>query len=322
MLMKTPLARSLDWNLLRVFHVIVEERSISKAANTLNRTQPAVSTALKRLEEQLGTQLVVRNATTFRLTDNGRLLHRECSEVFNTIGHIPSLIAETTESLAGTLSLTMASHMVSNLIDEALALFHERHPNVSVDITLLTSASVIEQVLNRSINFGVCLAVRPVPGVDYLQLYREHFGFFCGPRHRFFGRRDLTLADLQGESAVTLRLFAASEVIQAITAMYRHANMAMPFAGISDNLEEIRRMIIAGLGIGAMPIHVMQRDVRDGLLWQLPPYQRPTPIDVYLVSNQKAQLGRIESAFMGLVQEIVKAKPIEERTYPRQPSSP
>ncbi len=316
MLMSNPLVRSLDWNLLRVFLVIAEERSISKAADALNRTQPAVSTALKRLEEQLNTQLVLRNATMFQLTDNGRLLHRECKEVFNTIGHIPSLIAETTESLAGTLSLTMASHMVSELIDESLALFHERHPNVTVDISLVTSAVVIEQVMNRSINVGICLACSHAPGIEYLHLYKEHFGFFCGPRHRYFGRRDLTLADLQGERAVTFKLFASSEVIQTITAMYRQANMGMPFSGLSDNLEELRRMIIAGVGIGAMPIHVMQRDVRDGLLWQLPPYHRPTPIDVYLVTNQKAQLTRIENAFIAQMREVVAAKTIEERTYP------
>ena len=98
-----PVARSLDWNLLRVFLVIAEERSISRAADVLQRTQPAISTALKRLEQNIGSKLVLRSATSFELTDAGSLLHRECKEVFNTICHIPNLISENSDSLAGTL---------------------------------------------------------------------------------------------------------------------------------------------------------------------------------------------------------------------------
>lgn len=319
---QNPASRMLDWNLLRVFLVIAEERSISRAAGVLQRTQPAISSALKRLEETIGTQLVHRSATTFALTDAGTLLHRECKEVFNTICHIPSLITDQSESLTGTLSFTLASHIVSDIIDDALALFHERHPKVTLDISLVTSSSVVEKVMNRSINFGVCLANTKINGLEYFHLYKEHFSFFCGPKHRFFGKKGLTLADLAGESAVSFKVFAATEMLHTITGMYRQANLAIPFAGYSDNLEEVRRMIIAGLGIGALPVHVMQRDVRDKLLWQLPPYSKMTPVDVYLVSSPKAQLTRAEQAFINTLKEVTLAIPAEKRVYPTQKKSP
>jgi DNA-binding transcriptional LysR family regulator len=312
---KNPTARSLDWNLLRVFLVIAEERSISRAADVLQRTQPAISTALKRLEQNIGTRLVTRSATTFELTDAGTLLHRECKEVFNTICHIPNLLSDQSETLSGTLSLTMASHIVSDIIDETLRIFHERYPQVTLDISLVTSSSVIERVFNRSINFGICLASNQVSGLDYFHLYKEHFAFFCGPLHRFFRKQNLVLADLAGESAVSFKVFASSEALHTITGMYRQARMAIPFAGISDNLEEVRRMIIAGVGIGALPVHVMQRDARDGLLWQLP-LDNVIPIDVYLVSSPKAQLSRAEQAFTALLREVTAAKPLSKRTYP------
>src|SRR5699024_1482377 len=68
--------------------------------------------------------------------------------------------------------------------------------------------------------------------------------------------------------------------------------------GTSWNLEEVRRMIVAGLGIGPLPIRVVGRDVRDGLLWQLPSYDDPPAIDIFLVTNPRDRLPRAERLFV------------------------
>ncbi|MBA5790878.1 LysR family transcriptional regulator, partial [Escherichia coli] len=59
---------------------------------------------------------------------------------------------------------------------------------------------------------------------------------------------------------------------------------AMPSTGVANNLEEVRRMIVSGLGIGAIPVQIAERDVRDGILWRLPPYEDVMPIDVFLIT--------------------------------------
>ena len=75
-------------------------------------------------------------------------------------------------------------------------------------------------------------------------------------------------------------------------------------------------MIIAGMGIGPIPVQIACRDVRDGLMWRLPPYEDVMPIDVYLVSNPKVRPSRSEQAFIEILREIVDATPYEERVYP------
>lgn len=62
-------------------------------------------------------------------------------------------------------------------------------------------------------------------------------------------------------------------------------------------------MISAGLGIGPLPIHVAEREVRDGLLWRLPPYDDPPAIDIFLVTNPRARLTRTEQAFIDTLLE-------------------
>jgi DNA-binding transcriptional LysR family regulator len=311
-----PLAHQLDWNLLRAFLTIAEHGSISRAADALHRSQPAVSAALKRLEQQIGTTLATRTATTFRLTEPGQILLRECQEIFNTIAQMPRLLDGGGDSLVGTMAIRMASHIVSDLIDSTITEFHRRYPRVTLDISISPSSQIVEDALNRSVKVGIGLASVQHPDLRYQHLYREHFGFFCGPSHRLFGRTGLTLKDLEGEKAVSFRVFTFSDWVQTIGALNKRANLAVPMVGISDHLEEVRRMILAGMGIGALPIHVMERDVRDGLLWQLPPYDDAPAIDVHLVTNPKTQLGRIESAFVHLLTSTVQSKPLDERSYP------
>ncbi|MEZ5929261.1 MAG: LysR substrate-binding domain-containing protein [Parvularculaceae bacterium] len=74
-------------------------------------------------------------------------------------------------------------------------------------------------------------------------------------------------------------------MLRPVALLRESAALAPQPAGVSNNLEEVRRMVIAGLGIAPLPIHVVERDVRDGLLWRLPPYESPPAIDLFVVTN-------------------------------------
>lgn len=74
-------------------------------------------------------------------------------------------------------------------------------------------------------------------------------------------------------------------------------------------------MIVAGLGIGPLPIHVVERDLRDGLLWRLPPYDDPPAIDIYLVTNPRMTHGRAESLFLEALRRRIGELPLASRTY-------
>lgn len=74
-------------------------------------------------------------------------------------------------------------------------------------------------------------------------------------------------------------------------------------------------MIIANLGIGPLPIHVVQRDLRDGLLWRLPPYDKPPEVPIFIVTNPKARLNRAEARFTEMLLAKVTATPTADRAY-------
>ena len=308
--------KGLNWNLLHMFGVLAEQGSVSRAAEVLGRGQPAVSAALKKLEDQLGCRLATRTARSFTLTDVGQVLYREAREIAGSVDRLPMLLADQSGELAGSVRMTIGSHMTTPVIDRAFAEFHRRHPKATFDITVSTSPEIAEALANNLITFGIGPVHRLRDDFTYFHIFREHCGFYCGPGHRLFGKRGLAISDLENERAVTYKAVTFSNALQTIANMHQRVGFADPLIGISNYLEEVRRMILSGLGIGAIPIHVAERDVDDGLLWRLPPYEPTMPIDVYLFTSPRVRPTRTEQAFIDVLTEVVSAIPPEERTYP------
>ncbi len=307
----------LDWNLLRTFVVIAEVKSITRAAERLNLKQPTVSNALRRLEERIGQRLVERAANRFELTEAGRLVYEQGIEAFGAISQLPVLVRGAGEDVTGHVAIAVASHIVSPLFDRALAEFRRNYPRASIAITVVPSAEVARQVRERRASFGLCLVSERDPALDYTMVYREFFGFFCGPGHRLYGRTGLALADLKGEPSVSFHTDHIADALRPVALLRSEAMLDASVVGVSSSLEEVRRMIVAGLGIGPLPVHVARRDVADGLLWRLPPYETPPAIDIFLLVNPEKTMNRAEAALLSGLQKLIADTPQEERTYDR-----
>jgi len=309
------LTRDLDWNLLRSFVVMAQSRSVSDAARRLHLTQPSVSTALKRLEEQIGKRLIDRAPGRFELTPAGVLLYREALEIHGAVYRLSTLMRDMTDEVTGHVRLAVASHVVCPVFDQVLAAFHAQHPRATLSISVLGSSEALASVAARTASFAICLVHRRDPKLEYMRLYREFFGLFCGPPHPLFGREDLQQTDLAGHCAVSFETDRLHDALRSITLLRAELELSEKIIGTSSHLEEVRRMVIAGLGIGPLPIHVVARDVRDGLLWRLPPYEDPPAIDVHLVWNPKAVLNRAENSLLDRMRAAIAATPISQRTY-------
>ncbi|MDI7864462.1 LysR family transcriptional regulator [Rhizobiaceae bacterium n13] len=305
----------LDWNLLRTFVVISEMKSITRAAERLGLKQPSVSNALRRLEERIGQRLIERDATRFELTDVGQLLYEQSIEVFGTISQLPQLVHGVGDDVTGHVTIAVASHVVSPLFDQVLSEFHHSHPRATLTIAVSPSSDVTRQVREKRASFGLCLVSTRDPAIEYTMVYREFFGFFCGPGHRLRGRTSLKLADLEGETSVSFHTDHIDDALRPVALLRSEARLAANVVGVSSSLEEVRRMIVAGLGIGPLPLHVARRDVEDGLLWRLPPYDAPPAIDIFLLANPEKTMNRAEKALLSGLRALVAETPLEARTY-------
>jgi len=309
------IARELDWNLLRTFVVLAESRSVTDAASKLRLKQPTVSTALKRLESSVGRILIIRSPGQFTLTDAGRILYNEALEIHGSVLRLSTLMREMTDDVRGHVQISVASHVSCKLIDRVLADFHAAHPKVTMSIEVESSSKAIASVVAKRASFAICLVGTQIPSIEYRRVYREFFGLFCGPPHPLFGRDDLKLEDVAGHGSVSFETNHLEDVLKPVTLMRAQAALEQKVTGMSSHLEEVRRMVVAGLGIGPLPMHVASRDVKGGLLWQVPPFDGLPEIDVFLVWNDRANKNRAEEFLLKALLDAIETTPIAARTY-------
>lgn len=307
------LGRELDWNLLRTYMVIVQEGSITGAASRLFLTQPAVSLALKRLEERLGRRMIERGNGRFRVTEVGEHIYREVVEIFGTISRFGVLVRDIQEEISGHVRVLMTSRIQTRLLNEALAEFHLLHPQVTFRVDVMASADVHVALQQKIGSVGICLLREPIPGLDNDVLIHQTYRLYCGPQHRFFGRRGLEVSDLRHEDFVSFTSDQLGGDLSPLAVFRAKEGFAGRIVGSSANLEEVRRMIVCGLGIGPLPEHIAELDVAAGLLWELPPYEGVAPVDVHLIWNKSAKFNRAEKAFLGYLQGKIAELPITER---------
>lgn len=306
---------NLDWNLLRTFVVIVEEGSITRAANRLLRGQPAISLALKRLEAEIGSRLIERGRGTFRVTAEGRNLFAECVDIYSGVSRLKEVITSAQQEISGKINISLASHVVTPILDDLLTSNYTTQPKVSYNIKTTSSADVAYRVQQKSASFGICLVNRRLPDLEYELMYREFFGFYCGPPHPLFGKTGLSLSDLNDLDAVSFDTDDLSDALRPVALLRQQHELQQRVVGQSSNLEEVRRMIQCGLGIGPLPVHVAKPDVLAGRLWRLPPFKSPPAVDIFLVVNNRKRFNRAEALLIHALRDRIRSTTIAQRTY-------
>ena len=307
----------LDWNLLRTFTVIVQEKSLTAAGEKLLLQQSTISNALRRLETHMGRQLIIRHAASFAVTPAGQQLYAECVAMFDIASNLQSLMAERPDQLTGHIELVFTSHVVSPFLDQCLSTFRTMHPKVTFTISVAPSEEVTRMVVQKSTWLGVCLSQTRHPSLEYRTLFREWFGYFCGPTHRLFGQVGIPIEELKAEPYVSFKTDRMSDALWPVALLRQQQGFHGPVAGTSSHFNEVKRLIIAGLGFGPLPIHAIEDDIANGLLWRLPPYQDPPAVDVQVIFDPKARHSKPEQAFLDLLLAEMDAYSLEERSYPR-----
>lgn len=294
-----------NWNILRTFYVIAQERGITAASKRLGISQPSVSTTLQKLEAQLGCQLVFRDSRHFELTLRGDKVYAECREMFFGADRIRRLARDDLDDERGEVRFQIVSNLVSPLIDEAIRLYHQRHSSVRFHIEVRNSHEIIGAILRRNIGLGICLLNRPILNVESFRLFREEFSLFCGAEHAMFGRDNVSLLELRQEPFIAFSCAAEGMGLEPMTVLKASVDLGRRVTGTSSNLREVRRMIVAGLGIGLLPVDSVRGDVDDGTLWPFKLEGHPIGADVYLIHQPESELGLADRRFIEVVHEIL-----------------
>ena len=191
----------MDIALLRLFETVAQERSFSRAGQKLFRSQPAISLAVKRLEEDLGAQLIDRSARTLRLTDAGREVMAYVKQFLALERKMRVALAELRDLRAGKLVIG-ANESTALYLLRHVESFRQRHPGIDVELRRSLSSRIPEAVLDGSLELG---AISYDPGDPKLRtdrLYEDRLTFVVSPEHRFAARHEVGIAELGKETFI------------------------------------------------------------------------------------------------------------------------
>jgi DNA-binding transcriptional LysR family regulator len=302
----------LDWNLLRTYLAIGQERSISRAAARLFVTQSAVSQSLKRLEEQLDCALILRRGPRFDLTQAGEEVLGIAQEMYGNVTRLGTVVEDVVEDVVGKVRLLSISLVQSAMYDEFLADFHQQHPRVELEVEVMRSSDIQSSLNQKTASMGVGLCRFPQPKLERVSLMRQRYAFFCGKRHRLFGQRRLSLDELKGENFVSFTSDQIGGNLSSLTVFRDQQGFSGKVVASSSSFEEIRRLIIAGYGIGCLPEHLVDIDLHNGLIWRLPPAEGVVDVDVFLMWNREQRMTRAETVFLESFQRAIDLRALEK----------
>lgn len=128
-----------SFDLLRIFKIVSQQGSISKAAKKLCVTQPTITKSIKKLENQLNMTLFVREKKGTILTDNGKLLYRYIVDSINTLDGVELLAKNVNLNDVGKLKIGAGDSVTRNLLKKTIVEYKKLHPGITIEISNLSS---------------------------------------------------------------------------------------------------------------------------------------------------------------------------------------
>lgn len=288
-----------DLSALRVFLAVARERSFSGAARTLHRTQPAVSQAVRRLEEALGERLFDRSSKEGRLTEAGRVLQDYAERLLRLAEETEGAVRELQDLRRGRVLIGANEAAVHTLLP-IVARFRAAHPQVLVDVRRVAARQIGTEVLEGSLDFGVLTFVPAERGLASIALGQDELVLLTHPSHPLARRRSISVEELGRQAIVAhndpspardrvLRLFEQRHA-------FLNIQMALP------SLDGIKRAVEMKLGVALLPRRCALAELGRGQLAAIrAPESLRRPRTVRVVYRRTGDLPHAAATFLDVI---------------------
>jgi DNA-binding transcriptional LysR family regulator len=253
----------MDLAALEVFLAVARERSFSRAAVKLHRTQPAVSQAIRRLEQELGERLVDRTSRDGTLTEAGRVLREYADELLRLAQEAASSVVALRDLARGHV-LIGANEAAVHALLPVIAAFHERHPGVRVDVRRVQARQTGVEVLRRTLDLGVTTFAPRERGLHALTIADDELALLVAPAHPLAGRRTIGMVEVGRLPIVAHN--DPSPARERVLKLYERRHALLNIQISLPSLDAIKRAVEMGLGVALLPRRCAVSEIERGQL--------------------------------------------------------
>ena len=290
---------------LETFLAVAEERSFSKAAVRLHRTQPAVSQVIRKLEASIGETLFDRAARDGSLTAAGVLLRDYALRLLALRREASSALDELKSLERGHLQLAANEYTCMYLLP-AIDQFRKEFPHISVAVHRMLASRIPEELALRAFEIGV-ISFRPDPAqFRTIAVYGDSLAFIVSPTHPLAGSQRVSINDLGEELFVAHNVTSPlrRKVIEAFQRYRTPLNMGIEL----PTIEAIKRFVAMGNGVALVPHLTVARELETGDLVRVSVDELEMRRVLRLVHRRQATLSYAARAFLHTVKTMAKAQ--------------
>jgi len=261
-------------NELRYIVAVSQEGNFRRAAERVFVSQPALSLAIQKLEEELGVQIFERSRTAVSMTPIGELIVVQAQRALEEVAQIKEIASQGKDQLVGTLRLGAIYTVGPYLLPELIPVLKQLAPHMPLEMEENQTSNLEALLANGRLDVIIIALPFGGPGIATLPLYDEDFNVVVPLDHPWAKKKQIKTAELATEKVLLLNSghCFSNQVREACSEF----NSSVGEIQQGNSLETIRNMVASGLGITVLPVSANSEKYRSKLTREIP-FAAPAP---------------------------------------------
>lgn len=294
----------MDFDQLETFLEVARHASFSRAAEKRFRTQPAISSQIRALEEEVGARLFDRSGGKVSLTGAGKIFQQYVEQSLEARKTMLVTIAEMERVPRGEIVVGANEGTCLHILPEVFAEFRKLYPEVGVQISRLERAKILESIIDNSVDFGVVSTPVDDKRLTVVTIHRDELVTIVPSGHPLARSKKAAIAEI---AQFPLLLPRIGRTRDSLEDLFHERGLKPKIAMELDSSELLKRFVAAGVGAGFIARSNVIEDVRAGALAAIPIADASIRRDLALVFRKDKALSRAALAFIEIAVKLKQA---------------
>ncbi len=291
---------------LTTFLEVVNLKSFSKAANSLNYAHSSITSQIKSLEENLGKRLFIRDNKKVEITEAGRRLEKYARQIIDLSRDAKEAVKDT-PLLTGQLTIAAVETISTYRLPEVLKIFKESAPDVHICFKVMRDQEMYNSVHSGSLDIGFMVEEAfekkiNMHNVESFKLCQEPVSLFAHPDHSLATKKQLTATDLATQFHLLWAMDCCYSTVFNEIIRKSNSYSYMEFS----NTETIKQCALSGLGIATVTDITVAKEVQAGELCRLD-FDMPKRFSSYMLWNKRYSDSPVQKHFIEVVKKYFQS---------------
>jgi Transcriptional regulator len=282
---------------------LVEERSFSRAAKRMLLTQPALTKNIKNVEDSLGVMVVNRSNAGISLTPEGKILYYYAQRMVKLRDEVKTKIIKLHENTGGNIYIGASTIPATYILPRALSGFKKQYPDIRIYIKPADSEEAMNMVLDNEVEIG-CIGKKPLnKKLMEEPLWKDRLILAVPKLHPWRKKKSITLPELLNEPFVIREKGSATrELFESCLKESKSIILSqLNICGELGSSEAIKEAVIADMGVSVISIHAVERELSQGLLFEVPIQGCSMERNFYLIYKRKFDFRPFHKTFINFI---------------------